>query len=109
MHLESVVGSFDVEPDQVFHEDHIERLRLQQRRGMEVHELFLDRPVEPLAVGVHLRRSRIRMVMREVEFVELLREVLLEFTAVVGEDVLKRYREDHAAEGEEFLRSLRGV
>ena len=100
---------FSVEPDQVLHEDHVELRRLQERMGMVVHELFLNRPVEALAVGVHFRRFRIRVVVREVEFRQPLREVLLEFRAVVREHIYSKGTKHHLTESEEFFCGLRGV
>ena len=76
---------------------------------MVIHELFLDRPVEPFAVGVHLRRLRVGMVVREMQLQESLREVLLELTAVVRENEFERDGKDNLAEREELLRRFRGM
>lgn len=62
------MGSLSVEPHQIFHEDDVEFLWFQKFMSMVVDELLLDRAVEPLAVRIHLRSSRVRVVMREVEF-----------------------------------------
>lgn len=97
---------FRVEPDEVVHEHNVEFLRFQQEMCMVIHEFFLDGPVEPFHVRVHLRRLGVRVVMREMEFLELLRKVLLELRSVVREDVLEFHGEHHAAEAEEFFRGL---
>ncbi|MEK7218606.1 MAG: hypothetical protein AAB728_04040 [Patescibacteria group bacterium] len=103
------MGTFRVEPEQIFHEEHVELLRFQELGSVEIHKLFLDRPVEPLAMGIHLRGLGVGVVMGEMEFRELLCEVLLELGAIVREDVLEGHREDHAAEREELLGGLRGM
>ena len=99
------MGSLRVEPDQILHEDHIELLRFQELMGMEVHELFLNGPVEPFTVGIHLRRPRVGVVVRAMELLQTPCEVLLELTAVVREDVVERHGEDYLTESEELLRT----
>ena len=101
--------TFGVEPHEVLHEDDIEFFWLKELVGMVVHELLLDGSVEAFTVGIHLRRLGVRVVVGEVELCELLREVLLELRAVVGEHVFERHREHHPTELEELLGSLRGM
>ena len=101
--------SLGVEPDQVLHEDHIEPLRFQELMSMEVHELFLNGPVESLTVGIHLWGPGVGVVVRAMEFLQALCEVLLELAPIVREDVCERHWEDHPAEIEELLRGLRGM
>ena len=101
--------SLGVEPDQVFHEDDVELLWLQELVSVVVHKLLLDGTVEPLAVSIHLRGPGVRVVMREMQFGKFLGEVLLELRSVVREDELERHRENHATKAKEFLRSLRSM
>ena len=62
------MGSLRVEPDEIFHEDDIKRLRLQKLMGVVVHELLLNGPVESFAMRIHLRHPWVGVVMREMEF-----------------------------------------
>ena len=67
-----------IEPDQILHEDDIELLWFQQLMGMVIHKLLLDGSVESLAVRIHLRSLWVGVIMREVQFFQPLREMLLE-------------------------------
>ena len=51
-----------------------------------VHELFLDGPIEPFSMGVHVWGPRIGPPMRDATGIKALLEVPLELGAVVGED-----------------------
>ena len=82
------MGAFRIEPNQIFHQFHIELFRSEEFVGMKVHELLLDCPVEPFAVRIHLRRSRIGVVMGEMQFPKTFCEVLLELRIVVCEHIL---------------------
>jgi len=101
--------SLCIEPEQVFHQDDIELLRLQEFMSMEIHELLLDGSVEPLTVCIHLRCLWVGVVMDQMEFLQAFSKVLLELRTVVREHELKGNREHKAAELEEFLGSFRCV
>src|SRR3989344_5581102 len=98
---------FRVEPNQVLHQDDVELPGFQQKRCMEIDELFLDGSVEPFAVSIHLRGAWIRMVMLQVQLLQTCCKVFLELRAVVREHMLERDGEDHLAEPEELFCSLR--
>ena len=95
-----------VEPDQVFHEDHIERLWLQKLVCVVVYKFLLDRSIESLTVCIHLRRFRIGVVVSQVKLIQPLCKVLLEFGTVVRENVFKRQGKDHLTESKEFFGSF---
>lgn len=62
------MGTFGIEPDEVLHQNEIELLRTEKFVCMKVHELLLNRPVESFAVGIHLRRLRIRVIVSKMQF-----------------------------------------
>src|SRR3989338_2799491 len=80
-----------------------------ERISQPVIALFLNGPVEPFTVGIHVRGPRVGVVVRAMELLQTPCEVLLELTAVVREDVCERHGEDYLTESEELLRSLRGM
>ena len=76
---------------------------------MIINELLLKRPVEPLAVGVHLGSLGKGVVVDQMESFQLFGKVLLELTAVVSEHEIDRIREGLDTEREEFGSRCRGM
>ncbi len=68
MHIEGIMRTFRVEPDEIFHEDQIELLGFQKLMRVVVHEFLLNGSIEPFTVGVHLRHPWVGVVMREMKF-----------------------------------------
>ena len=95
--------------DKIVHELAVERVNVKQDAGMEIHELFLQGAVEPLAVRIHLGRLGVGMVVREVEVEQSFCKVLFELRAIVREHKDKRKRKNFLAQGKELRRGLGGV
>jgi len=98
-----MVRPFPVVPEEMPEKLPVELSDIEKLSGMEVHELFLDGPVEPFIVGIHLRALRIRLPVGEVLPLDRRREVLLEFTPVVREDIGERHRKQLTNEVQEAV------
>ena len=59
--FESVVHTLGVVEEKPVHELFIEAVHVEEQCIVVVHEIFLDRPVEPLDVGIHLGSLRVRV------------------------------------------------
>ena len=84
--LESEVNAFGIVPNEIVNELAIEGLRREQFLRVIIGKFFLDGAVETLAVGIHLGRLGIGMIMRKVQSFELCPEVFHELRAVVGQN-----------------------
>ena len=78
---------FGVVPDEPVSQFVVQLTRILEEMLMMVKELFLERAIEPLGMGVHLRRPWIRVPVGNLPAVELLREAFHELAAVVGQHV----------------------
>ena len=77
--------AFGVVPDEPVDEEFIEpRKIVTQRCSIVLDEIFGERSVESFDVSIHLRRSRVRMVAGNLEFLARIIEVACKFRAVVG-------------------------
>ena len=70
-----------------------------------VEEFFLHGAIEPLDVGVHLWRLRVRVPVSAVNGTESSIKVLLELGAVVSEHIGETVRKDRGHEVEELTSS----
>ena len=75
-----------VVPDQPIHEFGIELIKNKQQTLMIIQELLLNRAIEPLDVGIHLRGFRVSVVVSDLQFEHFGGEVLFPLAAVVGQD-----------------------
>lgn len=76
---------------------------------MTVRKLFLDRPIESLAMSIHFRRPGVGVVMNQVKTAQLSVEMLLEFAPVIGEHEGDGIRKYLSAELKEFFCRKRSV
>ena len=105
--LECAVDPFGVIENKIVHEFSVKRVRVFEQEGIVINKLFLDRPVEPFEMRIHLRGLRISVKMGEVKSTKLLGKVFLEFRAVVSQDIkeIVRMRKCSLAKREELCRS----
>jgi hypothetical protein len=93
------VGVVPVEPSK---ELAIERVEVKPEViSMIVGKLFLYRAIETLCMSVLLRCLRAGVIVGEVQINKSFRKVLLELTAIVGENKGERKGEDRLAQSEE--------
>ena len=81
-----MVHTFGVVEEKPVHELLVEAVHVEEQHVVVIHEIFLDRPVEPLDVCVHLGSLRVRVVVRDLQLEETLGEVLLPLASVVREN-----------------------
>lgn len=82
------MGSFGVEPDQIINHPFVELVCILEEMGIPVNELFLDRSIEPFAVGVHLRGPWIGIPMDQGFFFKLFLKRFHELRSIVGQHML---------------------
>ena len=68
--LKGIVWSLGVVPEKPLHEDDVELFWFKKLMGMVIHELFLERSIESLAVRIHLRHPGIRMIASKVQLLQ---------------------------------------
>ena len=69
------------------HEEKVETINVVgEEKVLVIHKAFLDRTIKPFDVGIHLGSLWIGVVVGNLELQETICKVLLELTAVVGED-----------------------
>ena len=95
-----------VVPDEPVNQLGIEHLRCREVRGMVINKFLLNGAVEPFAVGVHLWRLGIGMIMNHMQASQLFVKMLHELAAVVGKHKGNREWKYLEAEKEEFLGRL---
>jgi len=89
LHVKGLMRSLRVVPDEIVREFPVERRKIIEEKVLIViHELFLDGPIEPFAVHIHLWRPWVRMPVSHVMTCHRVLEVQHEFTSVVRQDVL---------------------
>lgn len=105
-----MVHALRVVPDEILHEAPVEFVQIgEQQRLVPVQELFPESPVEPLDVGIHLRRTGVGMVMHDSKAGKFCRKLLFPFAPVVREDEGNGEREHFLEPAEEFFRGSRSM
>lgn len=92
-----------VVPDEVIYQFAVELIDGRHNMRMVIDEFFLDRAIEPLAMGIHLGSLRIGMVMDHVQAPQFLVKMFHELAAIVGQDKGDRERKYLEAKIKEFL------
>lgn len=86
LQVEGMMRPFEIVPEEMVHEPEIEPDGVEELWDVKIHILLLDRAVEPLRMGIHLRGFRIRMPMGGMESSNLGIKVFHELASIVGED-----------------------
>jgi len=101
--FERTMHPFGVVPHKIVHEFSIEGIRRAQVGDMIVHKLILDRAIESLNMGVHLRGLGIGVVVDEMEATQFCIKVFHKLAPIVGEHKGNGKWKDREAQIEKVL------